>query len=75
MSNLKLGKYKHYKGNFYEVVGFAKHSETLEDFVIYKALYNSENFGKNVLWIRPKDMFFEKINLDGKEICRFEYIG
>ncbi len=64
---MKIGKYKHFKGGIYEVVGIAKHSETLEEFVIYK---NS----KNELWARPKQMFFEKIIVDGKEIARFEYI-
>jgi hypothetical protein len=75
MMNLKLGKYQHYKGKLYEVIGFAKHSETLEDFVVYKALYNSENFGNNALWIRPKSIFFEKINFERKKVCRFEYLS
>lgn len=58
---MKLGKYQHYKGKFYEVIGIAKHSETLEDLVIYKALYDSEEFGNNALWARPKSMFLEEI--------------
>ena len=74
MEELKLGKYQHYKGKYYEVIGIAKHSETLEGLVIYKALYNSEEFGKNVLWARPKKMFLETINIDGKEIPRFKFI-
>ena len=61
MENIKLGKYQHYKGKLYEVIGTAKHSETLEDFVVYKALYNSEEFGKNALFIRPKKMFLESM--------------
>lgn len=71
---LKLGKYQHYKGKFYEVIGIAKHSETLEEFVIYKALYNSKEFGKNVLWMRPKKMFLESVNVNGKKVPRFQYI-
>lgn len=75
MAELKLGKYKHYKGKQYEVIGLARHSETLEELVIYKALYNSEEFGNNALWVRPKSMFFETVNVEGKEIPRFSYIG
>ncbi len=74
MSDLKLGKYQHYKGKQYEVIGFARHSETLEELVIYKALYDSEEFGSNALWVRPKSMFFETVNIDGQELPRFRYI-
>ena len=66
-----LGKYKHYKGKEYELIGIAKHSETLEEMVVYKALYQNE--GEN-LWVRSKAMFFEKIIVDGKETNRFEKI-
>lgn len=66
---IKLGKYKHYKGNEYEVVGIAKHSETQEDLVVYRALY-----GDNELWVRPLNMFEESIEIDDKKIKRFEYI-
>jgi hypothetical protein len=68
---IKLGKYQHYKGKQYEVIGVAKHSETLEELVVYKALYKNE--GEN-LWVRPLKMFTEKIILEGKKIPRFEYI-
>ena len=71
---IKPGKYKHYKGKLYEVIGVAKHSETLEDYVVYKALYDSE-FGKNALWIRPLKMFEETVKLNGKEVKRFEFVG
>ena len=72
---MKLGKYKHYKGKFKEVIGVARHSETLDELVVYKALYNSEEFGENALWVRPKAMFLEMVNVDGKEIPRFEFVG
>jgi len=49
MEEIKLGKYQHYKGNMYEVIGLARHSETLEEMVVYKALYISSEFGKNAL--------------------------
>jgi len=67
---IKLGKYQHFKGNEYEVIGVAKHSETLEDYVIYRALY-----GEYGLWIRPLSMFEEEIIRDGKKIKRFKYMG
>lgn len=75
MTEVRLGKYQHYKGKFYEVIGVARHSETLEELVVYRALYDSKEFGKNALWIRPKAMFLENVNIDGKEIPRFRYIG
>ncbi len=69
---LQPGKYQHYKGKHYEVIGVAKHSETLEGLVVYKALYQKE--GEN-LWVRPLKMFTEIIVIDGKKVKRFEYIG
>lgn len=76
MENIKLGKYYHYKhpDRFYEVIGVAKHSETLEDLVVYRALYESEDFGKDAMWARPVAMFFGTVNIDGKEIPRFTFI-
>ena len=74
MKNI-LGKYKHYKGKEYEVVGIAHHSETLEKMVVYKALYESTDFGKDAIWVRPFDMFFEEIEIDGKMVPRFEKIN
>ena len=62
-----IGKYRHYKGNHYEVLGVAKHSETLEEFVVYKALY-----GDFSLWVRPLKMFFEEVEVNGKKVKRFE---
>ena len=72
MSVLKLGVYAHYKGNRYRVIGVAKHSETLKDFVVYEALYHND-LGQ--LWVRPKSMFMEKVEVDGKMVPRFRYIG
>lgn len=66
---LKLGKYRHYKGNEYEVIGVAKHSETLEEIVVYQALY-----GDKQIWVRPLKMFLEEVELDGKKIPRFSRI-
>lgn len=68
---MKLGFYKHYKGNIYEVIGIAKHSETLEELVVYKATYQKD--GEN-LWVRPKVMFEEIIEINGVEVKRFEKI-
>jgi len=75
MKDLKIGKYQHYKGNFYEVIGVGRHSETLDELVIYRALYNSKEFGKNVIWVRPKEMLLEKVIVDNKEVPRFKFIG
>ena len=63
------GIYKHYKGNEYKVISVAKHSETLEELVVYQALY-----GERGLWVRPKTMFLETIQKDGKEIERFAFV-
>ena len=64
------GRYRHFKGNEYEVIGIAKNSETLEDMVIYKALY-----GEGELWVRPASMWNETVERDGKVYKRFEFIG
>jgi len=74
MEDIKPGIYQHFKGNIYEVVGVALHSETMEELVIYRSLYDSEKFGKNTLWARPKVMFFETVTVDGKKVPRFKYI-
>ncbi len=66
---VKPGLYKHRNGNLYQVLGVARHSETLEELVVYQALYGS--YG---LWVRPAKMFTEVIEVDGKEEPRFEYI-
>jgi hypothetical protein len=60
-------KYRHFKGNEYLVLHIAKHSETLEEFIVYQALY-----GEMGIWIRPLNMFLEQVEVDGKLINRFE---
>ncbi len=67
---IKLGKYRHYKGNLYEVVGVANHSETLESMVVYRALY-----GEKELWVRPASMWNEMVTVEGESVLRFTYIG
>ncbi len=72
---MQLWKYRHFKGKSYEVIWIARHSETLEELVVYKALYHSDEFGDNALRVRPKTMFEEYVMVDGKKVKRFEYIG
>lgn len=69
---MKLGRYQHSKsGKFYNVIGVAKHSETLEVLVVYECLYDNPD-GK--LWVRPLKMFTEKVELNGKKVPRFKFI-
>ena len=68
--DIKLGKYRHFKGNEYEVIGLAHHSETMEELVVYRALY-----GDRGLWVRPASMWSETVERDGKVCLRFTYIG
>jgi hypothetical protein len=65
--HLEKGLYKHYKGNLYEVMSTAQHSETEEWMVVYKALYGNEG-----MWVRPYEMFMEKIEIEGELVDRFE---
>lgn len=74
MTEMKKGKYKHFKGNIYEVIAIATHSETGEELVVYKALYESEKTKHGQIWARPKKMFEETIEIDGKQIKRFQLI-
>ncbi len=67
---VKPGKYRHFKGNEYEVLFVAKHSETLEDLVVYRALY-----GEGGIWARPVSMWQETVKKDGKTVPRFAYLG
>ena len=70
MDEIKIGRYRHFKGNEYEVLYLAKHSETLEPMVVYRALY-----GERGVWVRPASMWNETVERDGKEYQRFTYIG
>ena len=70
MPNIKPGKYRHFKGGEYEVIGVGKHSETLEEYVVYRALY-----GEGGLWVRPASMWNELVERDGQTFRRFTYIG
>ncbi|MBI2436181.1 MAG: DUF1653 domain-containing protein [Candidatus Magasanikbacteria bacterium] len=65
------GIYRHYTGKEYQVLCTAKHSETLEDFVVYKTLYPNEI---SDIWVRPLEMFCEEVEIDGKKIPRFKFI-
>lgn len=67
---IKIGKYQHFKGKEYEVIGVAKHSETMEDLVVYRALY-----GNYSLWVRPLKMFLEKVDFEEEKVPRFKYLG
>lgn len=70
MRTLKIGKkYRHFKGNEYLVMHIAKHSETLEELVVYQALY-----GEIGVWVRPLDMFLEQVEVNGQMVNRFEEI-
>jgi hypothetical protein len=64
------GRYRHYKGHEYEVLGVARHSETEEEYVVYRALY-----GERGLWIRPKAMFLETVTVDGRSYPRFQFLA
>ena len=68
--DIKLGKYRHFKGNEYEVIAIAKHSETLEETVVYKALYGDGGY-----WVRPASMWNETLTREGKTFKRFEFLG
>lgn len=65
---IRSGRYRHYKGNEYEVLGVARHSETMEELVVYRALY-----GEYGLWVRPLAMFTETVERDGVTVPRFRY--
>lgn len=66
--SLKTGRYQHYKGQYYQVIGVAQHSETEEELVVYRPLY-----GEQALWVRPLNMFIETVEIDGKTQPRFAF--
>ena len=70
MESIKPGRYRHFKGKEYEVLGIARHSETEEELVVYRALY-----GDFSLWVRPVSMWNETVERDGKTFRRFTDIG
>lgn len=67
---MKPGRYRHYKGNEYIVLGVARHSETEEELVVYR-----QDYGERALWVRPKPMFLETVTVAGEPTARFDYIG
>jgi len=69
-ADIKLGRYRHFKGNEYNVLHLALNSETLEEYVVYQACY-----GECLVWVRPACMWYETIEYNGEAVKRFEYIG
>lgn len=70
MQDIRLGRYRHFKGNEYRVLFLARHSETLEEMVVYQALY-----GERGIWVRPAAMWREQVERDGKTLPRFTWLG
>lgn len=70
MTAVQPGRYRHYKGKEYTVLGVARHSETEEEFVVYR-----QEYGDRSLWVRPKAMFLETVEVGGQTVPRFRYIG
>ncbi len=70
MSDVPPGRYRHYKGNEYSVIGVARHSETEEELVVYR-----KEYGDHSLWVRPKAMFLETVEVNGEMRPRFQFLG
>jgi hypothetical protein len=70
LPTIRTGRYRHYKGGEYEVLGMARHSETLEPLVLYRPLYADSG-----LWVRPHSMFIERVELDGQSVPRFSFVA
>ena len=68
--SLRVGRYRHYKGNDYTVLGVSRHSETLEELVVYR-----QEYGKRELWVRPLVMFVEEVEVEGRRVPRFAFVG
>lgn len=73
--DIRLGRYKHFKGEEYIVIGVARHSETLEKLVVYQGQYDSEKFGNKPIWVRPVNEFLSKKRVGDELVDRFEYLG
>jgi len=69
LEEIRTGKYRHFKGKDYEVLFIAKHSETLEDMVVYRALYGEMGY-----WVRPAKMWNETVEYEGRQVKRFEFV-
>jgi cupin 2 domain-containing protein len=67
---IQPGRFRHYKGNEYTVVGTARHSETLQELVVYR-----QEYGEHGLWVQPKQMFSKSVSVDGQEVLRFQHLG
>jgi len=67
---MKQGRYRHFKGNEYIVLGVACHSETNEEMVVYR-----QDYGEKGLWVRPRKMFLETVKVEGRQVARFQFIG
>lgn len=74
-ANIQTGRYLHFKGRPYNVLGVGIDNMHLDTYIIYQALYEDPNFGSNTLWARPISLFTDTKTVDGKEIPRFRYIG
>lgn len=70
MNEISPGRYRHYKGNEYTVLGVARHSETEEELVVYR-----QEYGDHGLWVRPKQMFLETVKVDGRNVPRFRHLA
>jgi hypothetical protein len=70
MTEIRPGRYRHYKGNDYTVLGVARHSETLEELVVYR-----QEYGERGLWVRPAAMFAESVEVEGRVVPRFAFLG
>lgn len=74
MTTPQPGKYRHYKGQIYQVIGTAIYSENLQKMVVYRALYNSSEFGDQALWVRPLANFGEMVTFNGQQVPRFKLL-
>ena len=70
MTSPSPGRYRHYKGNEYTVIGIVRHSESLDELVLYR-----QEYGDHGLWVRPKEMFSETVTVDGQDVPRFQFLG